>query len=162
MPATVTLAIMADQSTQSITIDAQAAQVMAVIADFAAYPQWARSVKRCEVIESGDDGRARQVLFAVESGPIKDEYVLDYTWTADERVEWSLVRGQMQKGQEGSYVLVARGGFTDVTYRITIVPSVPMLGMIKRKVEKVVLDTALKELKKRVESGAQGTAQVDS
>jgi hypothetical protein len=28
---------------------------------------------------------------------------------------------------------------------------VPMIGMLKRRAEKVILDTALKELKKRVE-----------
>jgi hypothetical protein len=28
----------------------------------------------------------------------------------------------------------------------------PMLGMLKRKAEKVIMDTALKELKKRVET----------
>jgi hypothetical protein len=43
-------------------------------------------------------------------------------------------------------------GTTDVTYAIAIDLSIPMLGMIKRKAEKVILDTALKELKKRVES----------
>jgi len=31
-----------------------------------------------------------------------------------------------------------------------------MLGMIKRKAEKVIVDTALKGLKERVESGAAG------
>jgi hypothetical protein len=46
---------------------------------------------------------------------------------------------------------VETGGRTEVTYSITIDLSIPMLGMIKRKAEKVILDTALKELKKRVE-----------
>ncbi|MCW2619502.1 MAG: Polyketide cyclase / dehydrase family protein, partial [Modestobacter sp.] len=31
---------MADQSTQSIVVDAPAAEVMAVIADFPSYPTW--------------------------------------------------------------------------------------------------------------------------
>ena len=38
-----------------------------------------------------------------------------------------------------------------MTYAITIDLKIPMLGMMKRKAEKVILDTALKELKKRVE-----------
>ncbi len=29
---------------------------------------------------------------------------------------------------------------------------IPMIGMFKRKAEKVIMDTALKELKRRVES----------
>jgi hypothetical protein len=66
-------------------------------------------------------------------------------------VSWTLVQGQMQKRQDGSYTLRDLGGATEVTYSITIDLTIPMLGLIKRKAEKVILDTALKELKKRVE-----------
>jgi ribosome-associated toxin RatA of RatAB toxin-antitoxin module len=142
---------MAEQSTQSIVIGAPASDVMAVIADFAAYPEWVAAAKKVKVLESGDDGRARQVHFVIDAGVIKDDYVLDYTWDGDRRVSWKLVRGQMMKRQEGSYVLEERGGATEVTYAIAIDLNVPIIGMLKRKAEKVILDTALKELKKRVE-----------
>jgi ribosome-associated toxin RatA of RatAB toxin-antitoxin module len=142
---------MADQSTQSITVDAPAAEIMAVIADFPSYPQWVAAAKKVEVEETGDDGRATRVHFVLDAGAVKDDYVLDYKWDDDRRVSWTLVQGQMQKRQEGSYTLTERDGATEVTYAITIDLSIPMLGMIKRKAEKVILDTALKELKKRVE-----------
>jgi uncharacterized membrane protein len=142
---------MAEQSTQSIVVDAPAADVMAVIADFPAYPRWVGAAKEVEVLEEGPDGRAKQVHFVLDAGAVKDDYVLDYTWDDDRRVSWTLVRGQMMRSQQGSYTLVERDGATEVTYAITIDLSVPMLGMIKRKAEKVILDTALKELKKRVE-----------
>ena len=142
---------MADQSTQSIVIDAPPADVMAVIADFPAYPEWVAAAKKVEVLEEGDDGRARQVHFVLDAGAVKDDYVLEYTWTDDTKVTWTLVKGQMQKRNDGSYSLAAIDGGTEVTYSITIDLSIPMLGMIKRKAEKVILDTALKELKKRVE-----------
>jgi hypothetical protein len=147
---------MADQTTQSITIAAPPAAIMAVIGDFAAYPEWAGSVKATEVLSTGADGRPEQVKFMLDAGPIKDEYVLDYTWSGDERVDWHLVRANMQKSQQGSYVLVARGTAqdpaTEVTYHLAVDLVIPMLGMLKRKAEKVIMDTALKELKKRVES----------
>ena len=143
---------MAEQSTQSIVVDAPAADVMAVIADFPAYPQWVAAAKKVEVLEDGPGGRARRVHFVLDAGAIKDDYVLDYTWDGDRQVSWTLVKGQMQKRQDGSYTLVEKDGSTEVTYSITIDLSIPMLGMIKRKAEKVILDTALKELKKRVES----------
>lgn len=142
---------MADQSTQSIVVEAPAADVMAVIADFPEYPRWVAAAKTVEVLEHGPDGRARRVHFVLDAGAVKDDYVLDYTWEGDRRVTWTLVKGQMQKRQDGSYTLVERDGRTEVTYSITIDLSIPMLGMIKRKAEKVILDTALKELKKRVE-----------
>ena len=143
---------MADQSTQSIVVEAPAEDVMAVIADFPSYPQWVAAAKKVEVEETGDDGRARRVHFVLDAGAVKDDYVLEYTWEGDRKVSWNLVKGQMQKRQEGSYTLEETDGRTEVTYRITIDLSIPMLGMIKRKAEKVILDTALKELKKRVEA----------
>ena len=40
---------------------------------------------------------------------------------------------------------------TTVTYQLVVDVRMPLLGMMKRKAEKVIIDTALKELKKRVE-----------
>ena len=45
----------------------------------------------------------------------------------------------------------AGDGGTEVTYQLAVDLKIPMIGMIKRKAEKVIVDTALKELKKRVE-----------
>jgi carbon monoxide dehydrogenase subunit G len=143
---------MAEQSTQSITISAPPADIMAVIADFATYPEWARSIKTCEVRESYPDGRAETVHFIIDAGVVKDDYVLRYDWAEDgSTVTWELVKGQLQKAQHGSYQLSESGPSTKVTYSLTVDLSVPMLGLFKRKAEKVIMDTALKELKKRVE-----------
>ncbi|MCW2494376.1 SRPBCC family protein [Jatrophihabitans sp.] len=142
---------MADQSTQSIDIDADPAAVMAVIADFANYPVWAGSVKRAEVLDAGDGSRARRVAFTLEAGPVRDEYELEYTWSGDRLVEWTLVSGQMMRAQHGRYDLVATATGTHVTYFLSVDLTIPMLGLLKRKAERVVMDTALKELKKRVE-----------
>jgi uncharacterized protein YndB with AHSA1/START domain len=143
---------MADESTQSITINAAPGDVMSVIADFAAYPQWAGSVKTATVTVDGPDGRAERVAFKIDAGAIRDEYELAYSWNRDEQVSWKLVKGQMQRAQRGSYTLQSVDGGTQVTYSLSVDLAIPMLGMLKRKAEKVIMDTALKELKKRVES----------
>ncbi|MGZ4457401.1 MAG: SRPBCC family protein, partial [Nocardioides sp.] len=70
---------MAHQSTETIVVHAPASEVMAVIADFPAYPEWVAAAKQVEVVEPGD-GRARQVHFVLDAGAIKDDYVLEYTW----------------------------------------------------------------------------------
>jgi len=141
-----------DQSTQSIVIDAEPAAVMAVIADFDHYPAWASSVKKAEVLESGPDGRARRVAFTLDAGILRDQYELAYVWTGDRCVEWTLVSGQLMRAQQGSYTLAARGAATHVTYSLAVDLAIPMLGMLKRKGERMVMDQALNELKKRVES----------
>jgi ribosome-associated toxin RatA of RatAB toxin-antitoxin module len=145
---------MAEHTRSSITIDATPAEVMAVIADFAAYPEWTGEVKEIEVLGEGPDGRAEQVRQLLDAGAIRDEYVLAYTWDGDRRVTWTLVRSQMLKALDGSYTLapVEDGRATEVTYQLAVDVKIPMLGMIKRKAEKVIIDRALAGLKKRVES----------
>lgn len=142
---------MTEQSTQSIVIQAPPAAVMAVIADFENYPVWASSLKKAEVLEVGSDGRARRVAFALDAGVIRDQYELTYRWDGDRRVEWTLTSGQMMRAQEGSYTLVPQGEATHVTYSLSVDLIFPMLGTLKRKGERIIMDQALKELKKRVE-----------
>ena len=143
---------MPEQTTSSIVIDATPSQVMAVIADFESYPSWAQGMKQATVLEPGPDGRATQVHFELEATPIKDSYTLGYVWHGDSAVTWDLVEGKMLKDMSGAYELRAAGTGTEVTYRLVVDLSIPMIGMLRRKAEKVIIDTALKGLKKRVES----------
>jgi hypothetical protein len=143
---------MADSTTQSITIDAAPGRIMEVIADFPAYPEWAGAVKAAEVVADGPDGRAREVSFKLDAGVFKDAYTLAYDWAPDDlSVSWRLTQGQIQKAQHGSYVLEPTGAATTVTYSLSVELNIPMIGMLRRKAEKIIIDTALRELKRRVE-----------
>jgi ribosome-associated toxin RatA of RatAB toxin-antitoxin module len=144
---------MAEQTTSSIMISAEPAAIMGVIADFDSYPAWVQGLKKADVVEQGSDGRAKQVYFELDASPIKDAYTLSYDWRGDESVSWTLVQGRMLKGMDGTYDLEPRSdGTTEVTYLLAVDISIPMIGMLKRKAEKVIIDTALRGLKKRVES----------
>ncbi|MCK8679684.1 MULTISPECIES: SRPBCC family protein [Streptomyces] len=145
---------MAEHTSSSITIEAAPADVMGVIADFGRYPEWTGEVKEAEVLEKDDTGRARQVRLLLDAGAIKDDHTLAYTWTGEHEVSWTLVKSQMLRALDGSYRLAPLDGGTrtEVTYQLTVDVKIPMLGMIKRKAEKVIIDRALAGLKKRVES----------
>ena len=147
---------MADRTESSIDIAANPGEVLDVIADFQSYPEWATEVKAVTVLTEEGDGWADQVEFTLDAGAIKDTYVLDYDWDVKNNgtgvVSWSLVEANVLKAMNGSYTLTARGkDQTTVTYRLAVDVKIPMLGMLKRKAEKVIIDTALKSLKKRVE-----------
>jgi ribosome-associated toxin RatA of RatAB toxin-antitoxin module len=144
---------MAEQTTSTIVMNATPKEIMAVIADFPAYPEWADSMRETAVLSTDEAGRPKQVRFKVDAGAISDEYTLDYHWSRNE-VTWTLVEAKMVKGMDGAYVLrdLGSGEGTEVTYRLAVDVAIPMIGMLKRKAEKVIIDTALKGLKKRVES----------
>jgi ribosome-associated toxin RatA of RatAB toxin-antitoxin module len=145
---------MAEHTRSSITIEAPPERVMSVIADFTRYPEWTGEVKEAEVLSADDQGRAEQVRLLLDAGAIKDEHTLAYEWPRADEVRWSLVRSRMLRTLDGSYQLApsAGGEHTEVTYQLTVDVKIPMLGTIKRKAEKVIIDRALDGLKKRVES----------
>lgn len=137
---------------------------MAVIADFAAYPEWASAVRAAEVLGQRE-GRPSQVRFTLDAGVVKDTYVLGYDWDGDAAVRWHLAEpGSAVSQMDGGYLLTDRDGGTETTYELSVDVRIPMPGLLKRRAEKMIIDTALKGLKNRVESrsGAPGTGGGDS
>ncbi len=153
---------MADTATSTLTISAPPERVLAVIADIAGYPEWTGQIKSAEVLERDAQDRPAQARFVMDAGALKDEYVLAYVWT-DTSVTWRLVSpSTVQKSQVGAYRLVRVGDATEVTYELAVDLALPMLGMFKRKAEKMIMDSALKALKKRVEQPGTGTPPAGS
>src|SRR6516225_3439527 len=144
---------MAASTSSRIMIAAPREAVMAVIADFAAYPQWASAVRAAEVLGEKAAGRASEVRFTLDAGVVKDTYVLGYDWDGDAGVRWHLAEpGTVISAMDGGYLLADRGGTTEAIYELTVDLRIPMPGLLKRRAEKTIIDTALKGLKKRVES----------
>ena len=145
---------MAETSTQSIVIAAPRDRVVEVICDFPKYPEWVSAAKRVEVVEEYEDGYASQVRFVLDAGVVQDEYTLVYEYAEDlSRIEWHLAApSKIQKVQNGSYDIEEQpDGTSTVTYTLAVELGIGMLGMFKRKAEKMIMDTALRELKRRVE-----------
>jgi len=147
---------MAEQTQSSISIDATPERIMQVIADLEAYPQWSDGITSVTILcKFEDDDRPADARFTLASGPIKDTYELEYDWTGNSKVTWTLTKAEMLTAMDGEYELSDNGdGTTTVHYRLSVDVKIPMIGMLKRKAEKVIVDTALKGLKQRVESGA--------
>jgi len=141
-----------DHANESMTIKADPAKIMAVIADFPSYPEWAGPVKQIEVLEEGPDGLAKSVRFHVEIMGLSDMYTNEYTWDGERRVDWTMSQGRSQKSQVGWYEMVPSGGATTVTYDLTVEISIPVPGLIRRRIQAKIVDTALKDLKKRCEA----------
>ncbi|MBA9006651.1 MULTISPECIES: SRPBCC family protein [Thermomonospora] len=142
---------MADRTSSSITIKAGRDEIMAVIADLESYPEWTDGIRDVEVLGTGPDGRPAKARLTIDAGPIKDTYALAYTWE-DDGVRWELVeKGAMVSALHGSYRLAEAEDGTEVTYELAVDVRVPMIGMVKRKGEKRIIDSALKGLRRRLE-----------
>ncbi len=142
---------MSDRTQGQILINAPRERILDVVGDVTAYPQWATGTTAAEVTEEGDRPlRPKRAKFTLET-VLKDVFELEYDWS-DDGVRWKLLSSQLQKSQSGSYTLSdADGGAVKVVYELELVTAVPMLGMLRRKAEHRIVDTALKSLKRRVE-----------
>ena len=143
---------MADKTAQTIYIDADPRTVMDVVADIASYPEWVSEYTETEVLEADADGYPIMARLVLDAAVLRDTMVLEYDWPPDRTsVRWSLVSSTLLKALDGAYLLTSSGSGTDVTYELSVDLLMPMIGLLKRKAERRLTETALKDLKKRVE-----------
>lgn len=144
---------MADNTSQTIYIDADPGTVMDVIADIGAYPQWVSEYKEAEVLEADAEGYPKTARLVLDAAVLKDTMVLSYDWPPDHKsVRWRLVSSSLLRSLDGAYHLSPKGSGTDVTYELAVDLVIPMIGLLKRKAERRLTDSALKDLKKRAEA----------
>jgi carbon monoxide dehydrogenase subunit G len=145
---------MAEQTEGEIQIEAEPAEVLAVISDYEAYPEWAEGIRKAEVKKKDSQGRPSEVAFEVSQMGVGATYTLGYRYKANGGgVSWTTRSASgAVKDIKGEYVVESSGEGTRVTYRTTIEPAIPLMGFMKRQAEKMIIGTALTGLKKRVES----------
>jgi hypothetical protein len=143
---------MAIKESRDIVIEASPEEILDVIADFDAMPEWSEPHQSAEVLETGDDGRPSKVKMKVKVAGITDEQIVAYTWSADQ-VSWALVSSSQQKAQDGKYILVPQGGKEEATlvkFELLADPNVPLPGFVLKRAVKGTIDSATKALRDRV------------
>ena len=147
---------MSEHAEGSIVIDAPAADVMDVITDYEAYPDWA-DVESAKVLQRGAGGLATEVAFEVDVPVLgKATYTLAYRYApGDAGVSWVTkeARGTV-RDISGEYLLnELEDRETEVTYRLSVELGVLVPGFIRTQGAKRVIENALEGLKRRVEVG---------
>ena len=147
---------MSEYAEGSIEIEASAGDVMDVISDFEAYPEWAE-VEGVEVRRRGDWGHGTEVAFVVDVPVLgQAEYTLSYVYApGDAGVSWTTkeARGAV-RDIRGEYLLNESGeDRTRVTYRLAVDLGVLVPGFVRTQGSQRVIENALERPKRRVELG---------
>jgi ribosome-associated toxin RatA of RatAB toxin-antitoxin module len=144
---------MSESSTASVTVEAPLADVAAKLTAIADYPQWLTSIKKVEVVDSDDQGRATSANVSIDAGVMKDRATLSYDWSkAPEEISFSLDEADLMTTMDGKYILKAiDADTTQVTYQLGVELSLPVPRMMISKTEKSTIDQALKELQAQFE-----------
>ena len=144
---------MSSISTSTVSINASADEVRAVLFDVASYPSWSTSFKSVTVLASDGQGRPTQVSMSVDAGALKDKPTLNYDWAAyPDRLDFSLEDADLLTQMSGSYIVKDNGDETEVTFELTVALSMPVPDIMRTKAEKSTIDLALKQLKEKLEN----------
>ena len=144
---------MADKATERLTIAAPPQRCFDVAVDFERYPEWAADIKEAKVLERDAEGRGTQVAYRAAAMGKSTRYTLGYDYgEAPRQLSWRLLEGDIMRRLDGTYTFDAADGGTDVTYSLEVELVVPFPGFVKRRAEGKIMGTALRELKKWVES----------
>ncbi|HTE67437.1 MAG TPA: SRPBCC family protein [Actinomycetes bacterium] len=144
---------MPEHAEGSAEVFATPAEVMEVVADFDAYPDWVGNLEEVDVLARDRRGRGTRVAFRLRT-PVGDQaYTLAYRYQSrDAGISWTYVEGTLED-LAGAYVLEPTGdGTTRVTYRLEVELGVPLPGLVKRQAARQIVRSALNDLKRRVES----------
>jgi ribosome-associated toxin RatA of RatAB toxin-antitoxin module len=143
----------AERVKDSIDIKGTAEEIFEVAADYENYPSWQSQVKKAEVLETDDDGYGTLVYYEVDAVVKQLSYTLEYEYAGwPGSFTWKLHDGDV-KELNGKYSFDEFDDVTEVTYEISIDPGFKIPALLRRQGEKQIVATALKGLKKRVESG---------
>jgi ribosome-associated toxin RatA of RatAB toxin-antitoxin module len=140
---------MATSDSREVVIEASPEEIIDVIADVEATPEWSPQYQRAEILEMGDDGRPRRVKMTVKTAGITDEMEIQYTWS-DDKVSWTLIKAGALKKQDASYTLTPDGDKTRVRFDIAIELSIPMPGFVLKRALKGGTESATEGLRKQV------------
>lgn len=144
---------MAEHAEGATEIAATPAEVLAVVADFDAYPEWVANLDQVEVLRRDRRGRGTRVAFRLRTPMGEQAYTLAYRYQPrDAGMSWTYVEGTLED-LAGSYALEPTDdGTTRVTYRLEVALGMPIPSFLVRQAAKQIVRSALGDLKRRAES----------
>lgn len=141
---------MGERVSDSVTIRATPDEILEVVLDLEAYPDWAEGMKDVQVTERDEQGRPVLARFVVDARVAEIDYVLRYDHSG-EHLTWKLERGDVVRQLDGEYRVTQRDGVSDVVYSLEVDVTLPVPGFLKKRAARVILDTSLRGLRERVE-----------
>ena len=136
---------------KTVEVDADAAAVMAIVADFERYPEWSEGVKGCWVLARYDDGRPSQLrLDAVYQG-FEGTYIQAVYYPGANQIQTVMQQGELFKKQDQLFSVVEMGATSLLTVDVDVETSMPIPAPMVKSLLNNVLEHLAENLKKRAE-----------
>jgi ribosome-associated toxin RatA of RatAB toxin-antitoxin module len=140
---------MAVKESREVVIEASPKEILDVVADVEAMPEWSSIHESAEVLDRDAQGRPQRARMKVKTTGVTDEIVLAYTWR-DDGVTWTQESGKASRNQEGGYTLTPQGDKTRTKFELELDPLVPLPGFVMKRAIKGIMELNTDGLRKQV------------
>ncbi len=138
-------------ASRSVTVNVPPEKLFDVIVDYEKYPEFLPEVKKVKV--DGGQGSIKEVTYTVDIKAKVITYTLKHTAERPGKVAWTMIKGEMMKGNDGTWALKpgAQPGTTEATYTIDLKLSALVPGFIEKVLAEQNLPGLLQNFKNRAE-----------
>jgi coenzyme Q-binding protein COQ10 len=146
------------QASRSVTVNVAPEKLFDVITDYEKYPEFLPEVKKAKI--QGGQGSIKEVMYQVDIKAKVITYTLKHTAERPTKLSWTMIKGEMMKGNDGAWTLKpgAQPGTTDATYTIDLKLSSLVPGFIEKALAEQSLPGLLANFKARAEKLNSGKA----
>ncbi len=146
------------QASKSVVVNVPPEKMFAVIVDYEKYPEFLPEVKKIQV--TGGQGSIKDVTYTVDIKAKLITYTLRHTAEPPGKLSWTMIKGEMMKGNDGTWMLKQgpQPGTTEATYTIDLKLSSLVPGFIEKALAEQQLPGLLANFKGRAEKLYGGKA----
>jgi ribosome-associated toxin RatA of RatAB toxin-antitoxin module len=136
---------------KTVDVGADAASIMAIVADFEAYPQWNEGIEGLWVLARYNDGRPSQLRLDADYQGIRGTFIQAVYYPGENQIQTVLQQGDLFTKQEQLFSVVSTGASSLLTVDLDVETSTPMPAPMVKSLVGNVLDHLAGNLKRRAE-----------
>lgn len=136
---------------KTVEVAADAASLMAIVADFERYPEWNEGVKGCWILARYDDGRPSQLRLDTVVQGMEGTYIQAVYYPGPNQIQTVMQQGELFAKQEQLFSCVEAGPATLLTVDIDVETTLPVPAPMVKMVLNQALDHLADALKQRAE-----------
>jgi len=138
---------------KTVEVDADEAAILAIVADFEAYPLWNEEVEGCWILARYDDGRPSQLRLDTAIQGNKGTYIQAVYYPGPNQIQTVMQQGEHFSRQHQLFSVVGMGPRSSLlTVDMDVETTLPVPAAMVKKVVNDALDHLAGNLKTRAES----------
>ena len=136
---------------KTLEVNADAAEILRIVADFESYPQWNDEVRAVYILARYNDGRPSQLRIDTEIQGHSGTYIQAVYYPSPAQIQTVMQQGDLFSKQEQLFSVVEMGPLSLLTVDLDVETSFAVPAMMVKKLVNDALEHLANNLKVRAE-----------